>query len=220
MSNQTLSITDPLYQYILDVSLREPPVLQELRERTRTVTLSQMQIAPEQGQFMGLLVKLLSARNIIEIGTYTGYSALSMAMHLPEDGKLVACDVSEEWTDIAREFWDRAGVANRIELQLRPALDTLEQLLAQQRHASFDMAFIDADKPNYENYFEKCLLLLRPGGLMLIDNVLWSGDVADDSKQDEETNSIRKLNQKLTHDARVDISLVPIGDGLTLCRKV
>ena len=178
-----------------------------------------MQIAPEQGQFMALLVELIGARRIIEIGTFTGYSALCMAEAMPVDGRLICCDLSEEWTGIARGFWREAGVAERIDLRLAPALETLDALLAQGGEGQFDMAFIDADKGNYTRYFDRCLTLVRPGGLILFDNTLWDGRVADPDDQDEDTRAIRALNDRLLGDQRVTLSLVPIGDGLTLARK-
>ena len=178
-----------------------------------------MQIAPEQGQFMALLVELIGARRIIEVGTFTGYSALCMAEAMPVDGTLICCDVSDEWTGIARGFWREAGVEERIDLRLAPALQTLDTLLAQGKVGQFDLAFIDADKGNYAHYFERCLTLLRPGGLILIDNTLWDGRVADPEDKEEDTRAIRAFNDQLLEDRRVTISLVPIGDGLTLARK-
>jgi predicted O-methyltransferase YrrM len=219
MSNATLPLDDNLYRYLLDHSLRETDLLRKLREVTSQEELSRMQIAPEQGQFMALLVELLGAERIIEIGTFTGYSALCMAQALPQNGELICCDTSIEWTDIAQSFWREAGVDERIHLHLAPALDTLDRLLEQGAAGSFDMAFIDADKPNYLNYYERCLRLLRTGGLLLFDNTLWGGAVADPQDRDPDTLAIRELNDALHHDERVGISLVPIGDGLTLARK-
>jgi predicted O-methyltransferase YrrM len=219
MTNATLPLSDTLYRYLLDHSLRETPLLHKLREVTSQQELSRMQIAPEQGQFMALLVELLGAKRIIEIGTFTGYSALCMAQALPPGGELVCCDLDRKWTDIARSFWREAGVDDRISLHLAPALDTLDQLLQQGAAGSFDMAFIDADKPNYLNYYERCLQLLRTGGLLLFDNTLWGGAVADPRDQEPDTLAIRELNHTLHRDERVSISLVPIGDGLTLARK-
>ena len=219
MSNRTLSLNDTLYQYLLDHSLRESSLMRKLREITAQHELSRMQIAPEQGQFMALLVELTGAARIIEIGTFTGYSALCIAQAMPDDGVLMCCDISEEWTDIARPFWREAGVEERIQLHLAPALKTLDRLIAQGETNRFDMAFIDADKTNYQNYFERCLRLLRPNGLLLFDNTLWGGAVADPDDQDNDTRALRELNDQLHSDERVSISLVPIGDGLTLARK-
>ena len=219
MSNRTLTLDDTLYQYLLEHSVRESALMRKLRETTSQQELSQMQIAPEQGQFMALLVELLGAKRIIEIGTFTGYSALCMAQALPEDGKLVCCDVSEVWTNIARTFWREAGVEERIELHIAPALDTLDSLVERGESGRFEMAFIDADKTNYLNYYERCLNLLRPGGLLLFDNTLWGGAVADPDYQDADTQALRELNDRLHKDERVTISLLPVGDGLTLARK-
>lgn len=219
MSNKTLPLDDRLYDYLLSVSLREPELLQELRAETALDAMSRMQTAPEQGQFMALLVRLMNARRCLEIGVYTGYSALSVALVLPEDGQLVACEVSEEWAAVARRYWEAAGVARRIDLRLAPALQTLDGLLGAGQAESFDIAFIDADKENYRNYYERSLRLLRRGGLLMIDNTLWSGDVADPQKQDAETRAIRELNTHVHHDRRVDMTLLPVADGLTLARK-
>ena len=219
MTNRTLNLDETLYQYLLDHSLRESALLRKLREVTSQQEMSVMQIAPEQGQFMALLVELLGAERIIEVGTYTGYSALCMAQAMPAHGELVCCDVSEEWTDIARHFWKEAGVEARIRLHLAPALDTLDSLIEQGGKGRFDMAFIDADKTNYLNYYERCLKLLRQGGLLLFDNTLWDGAVADPDDQDADTQALRELNDRLHNDERVSVSLVPIGDGLTLARK-
>jgi caffeoyl-CoA O-methyltransferase len=199
---------------------RVQPQQARLREETRQLPLARMQIAPEQGQFMALLVQLLGARRTLELGVFTGYSALSVALALPADGRVVACDVNDEWTRIARRYWAEAGVADRIELRLGPGLATLEQLIADGSAESFDFSFIDADKENYDAYYEQSLKLLRPGGIVAIDNALWGGDVADESKQDDETRAIRALNLKIGKDPRVAISLVPIGDGLLLARKL
>ena len=220
MSNRTITIDDRLYEYLLGVSLREPGVLARLRAETMKLPRAGMQISPEQGQFMALLVKLMGARLILEIGTFTGYSALVMALALPDDGRLVACDVSEEWTATARRSWKEAGVEARIELRLAPALQTLRDLLEAGSTGSFDLIFIDADKGNYLAYYEAGLKLLRPGGLIAVDNTLWDGRVADDAVNDDDTKAIRAFNAALRDDARVDLSLVPIGDGLTLARKL
>lgn len=219
MSNKTLELSDRLVEYLQSVSLRESAILTELRQETSHHPMSTMQIAPEQGQFMALLVQLMGARKTLEIGVFTGYSALVVALALPADGQVVACDVSEEFTAIARRYWEKAGVTNKIDLRLAPALETLDQMLASGQANTFDFAFIDADKSNYDNYYERALQLVRPGGLIAIDNVLWSGAVADPQIQDTRTNAIRALNQKLHEDERVTLSLLPIADGLTLALK-
>lgn len=219
MTNKTLSMNDALYEYLLSVSLRETEVMRRLRAETATDTMARMQSAPEQGQFMALLVQLIGARRCLEVGVYTGYSALWVAQALPPDGRIVACDTSEEWTSIARRYWAEAGVAGRIDLRLAPALATLQGLIDAGQAGSFDFAFIDADKENYANYYEAVLQLLRPGGLMAIDNTLWSGDVADPDKQDADTRAIRELNRQVHADRRVAMSLLPIADGLTLVLK-
>lgn len=219
MTNRTLAIDDRLYRYLLEHSLREPPLLRELREVTLEHEMARMQIAPEQGQFMALLVELLGARRIIEIGTFTGYSALCMAQAMPSDGQMICCDVSEEWTAIAQDFWTRAGVRGRIDLRIAAALQTLDDLLDVGEAGRFDIAFIDADKTNYRNYHERCLQLLRPGGLAMFDNTLWDGAVADPDDRDADTLALRELNALLHQDQRISLSLVPIGDGLTLARK-
>ena len=218
MTGKTLPMSEALETYLREVSLSEPGILRRLREETAGLPEAQMQIAPEQGQFLNLLVGLLGAKRIIEVGTFTGYSALWMAQALPEDGRLVACDVSEEWTDIARRYWAEAGVAERIDLRLAPALETLEALLEEER-GHYDLAFIDADKANYEAYYEACLKLLDSTGLVVIDNTLWSGRVIDPEADDEDTVAIRQFNDKLHADERVDLSLLPLADGLTLARK-
>lgn len=219
MSRRTEALTDELYDYILDVSLRQPPILGELREETGALENAQMQISPEQGQFMAMLVQLLGARRTLEIGTFTGYSALVVALALPPDGRVIACDVSEEWTSVGRRYWKRAGVADKIDLRLAPALETLDGLLRDGRRDHFDFAFIDADKASYDAYYERCLELVRPGGLIAVDNVLWHGKVVDPAVSDPDTEAIRRLNAKLKSDERVTLSLVPIGDGLTLARR-
>jgi len=219
MANRTIGLDDQLYRYLQSVSLQEPAILTQLRQETAQQPMSQMQIAPEQGQFMALLVQLMGAKKTLEVGVFTGYSALVVALALPPDGKVVACDVSEEYTAIARRYWQQAGVADKIDLHLAPALETLDRLLAAGQAGTFDFAFIDADKSNYDGYYERSLQLVRSGGLVTIDNVLWSGRVADPQVQDNRTNSIRAFNQKVHEDARVSLSLVPIGDGLTLARK-
>lgn len=219
MSNKTFTVPDELYDYILSVSLCEDPLLRQLREETARDEMSRMQIAPEQGQLLALLVQLAGARRALEIGVYTGYSSLCVARALPGDGRLVACDISEEWTSVARRYWQKAGVAERVELHLAPALDTLDRLLVEGEAGTYDFAFIDADKENYRAYYEKVYDLLRPGGLVAIDNTLWSGGVIDPGRQDTDTRAIRAFNKALKEDARVHISLVPIADGLTLAMK-
>ena len=219
MSKQTLGLEQSLYDYLLSVSLREPTILTQLRQETAQMPRSIMQISPEQGQFMALLVKLIGAKKTLEVGVFTGYSSLVVALALPADGKIVACDVSEEYTSVARRYWQDAGVADKIDLHIAPALETLDNLLTTGEAGTFDFAFIDADKGNYENYYERCLELIRPGGLIAIDNVLWSGKVADTEIQDNQTNKIRDLNRKLHEDSRITLSLVPIADGLTLAMK-
>ncbi len=218
MSNKTLNLTEQLQQYLLSVSLRESDILKSLREETANLPSANMQIAPEQGQFMALLVQLTGARNTIEIGVYTGYSALAVAMALPEDGQILACDISEEYTSIARRYWALAGVSEKVDLRLAPAIETLKGAIDTGRSSTFDFAFIDADKESYAEYFELCVELLRPGGLIAVDNVLWDGAVIDPQKQDVDTCAIRAFNQQLLSDKRVDISMVPIADGLTLAR--
>ncbi len=219
MSNRTLALNDRLYDYLLNVSLRETETLRRLREETSEDRLSNMQIAPEQGQFMGLLVELMGVTKALEIGTYTGYSALCMAKAMPGQGRLICCDISEEWTAVARRYWSQAGVDHKIELRLAPALDTLDGLLGEGLGGDFDFAFIDADKTNYWAYYERCLELLRQGGLIVVDNTLWDGDVADPENNEPDTEAIREFNRKLYRDERIALSLVPIGDGLTLARK-
>lgn len=219
MSEATINLTPDVYQYFHAVSLREPAILKKLRDETKKLSMHVMQISPEQGQLMGLLIELLGAKKTLDIGTFTGYSALAVALSLPKDGKVIACDVSTEWTDIAKSFWAEAGVANKIELCIAPALETLQSLIDQGEAGTFDFSFIDADKANYADYYEKSLILLRQGGLIAIDNVLWSGRVADPTNQDNNTVAIRALNEKLLHDERVTLSMIPIGDGLTLARK-
>ena len=219
MPNKFLSLTDRTYEYILSVSLRETDVLRRLREETARLPMAQMQISPEQGQFMALLIKLIGATRALEVGVFTGYSSLWTALALPPHGRIVACDISEEWTTIARRYWSEAGVEDKITLRLAPALETLDQLLSDGLAGSFDFAFIDADKTNYADYYERALKLVRAGGLIAIDNVLWSGRVADQSDQDKDTVAIREFNEKLYHDERITLSLIPIADGLTLALK-
>ncbi|MGS1121079.1 class I SAM-dependent methyltransferase [Rhodanobacter sp. UC4436_H3] len=218
MSRRSLNLDDTLYRYLLDHSLREHPQQLALREATAAHPRAQMQISPEQGQFMALLVKLIGARRCIEVGVFTGYSALSVALALPEDGHLLACDISAEFTAVGQPFWARAGVAHKIELRLAPARETLDACLAAGDAGNYDFAFIDADKTGYDDYYERCLRLLRPGGLLAIDNVLWGGAVAQPAS-DDDTRALQALNDKLHHDERIDLSMLPLGDGLSLARK-
>jgi len=219
MSKKYLALTDSIYDYLQAVSVREPEVLKRLREETASMPNSTMQISPDQGQFMALLVQLINASKTLEIGVFTGYSSLSVALALPPDGKVIACDVSDEYTQVARRYWTEAGVADKVSLRLAPALETLDGLINDGQVGTFDFAFIDADKGNYDGYYERALKLVRTGGLIAIDNVLWGGKVADDNAQDADTVAIRALNEKLLDDQRVSLSLVPIADGLTLALK-
>ncbi len=219
MTNKTLGLDERLYDYLLSVSLREPEILRQLREETANHPMGRMQIAPEQGQFMALIVQLMGAKKVLEIGVFTGYSSLVVALALPPDGKIIACDISVEDTNIARRYWEKAGVTDKIELRLAPALQTLDELIAAGEINSFDFVFIDADKKNYPEYYERALQLLRSGGLIAIDNVLWGGKVADPQIQDSQTQAIRAFNEKLHQDERVTLSLVSIADGLTLALK-
>jgi predicted O-methyltransferase YrrM len=219
MANRTITMSDPLYDYYASVSLRESDLQRRLRDETAQLPNARMQVSPEQGQFLGLLVQLLRARRTLEVGVFTGYSSLATALALPEDGQIIACDVNREWTDIARRYWREAGVDRKIDLRLAPALQTLDQLIADGQAGSFDFAFIDADKSSYDAYYERALTLVRPAGLIAIDNVLWHGDPIDPAKQDPDTNAIRAINLKLQHDQRISMSMVPIGDGVTLAFK-
>ncbi|MFW6358572.1 MAG: class I SAM-dependent methyltransferase [Chroococcales cyanobacterium] len=219
MSNKTLQLNEQLYNYLQSVSVREPEILTQLRQETQKQPMSQMQIAPEQGQFMAFLVQLMGAKKTLEVGVYTGYSSLVVALALPPDGKVIACDINEEYTAIARRYWEAAGVSNKIDLHLAPALETLDKLQQEGHSNTFDFAFIDADKSNYDNYYEQCLTLIRPGGVIALDNMLWSGRVADPNVDDNRTKKIRALNEKLYQDDRISLSLVPIADGLTLALK-
>ena len=221
MANRTIVMSDPLYEYLLNVSLRESDVIKRLRKATESVPDNMMQIAPDQGQFMALLIKLIGAKNCIEIGTYTGYSALVVAQALPADGRLVACDISDEFTRVGKPFWQEAGVDGLIDLRLGPAIETLDQMINDDGEAcAFDFAFIDADKTNYSGYVERCHTLIKPGGLIAIDNVLWSGSVVDETNTKEDTVAIRTLNAALLTDERFELSMLPIGDGLTLLRRL
>jgi caffeoyl-CoA O-methyltransferase len=219
VSSRTLTLDDRLYAYLQSVSLREHPELVQLRAETARLPAAAMQISPEQGQFMALLLKLMGARRCLEIGTFTGYSALACTLALPADGRLVALDVSPDWTAIARRHWELAGVADRIDLRLGPAEASLAGLLAAGEAGCFDFVFIDADKPAYPRYYELALELVRPGGLIAFDNVLWSGRVADPNAADADTTALRQLNRSLHHDERIDLALLPVGDGLTLARR-
>ncbi len=218
--NKTFALPDHVYRYLLSASLREPGILRKLRDETAKDPMARMQIAPEQGQFMALLVQLTGAKKCIEIGVFTGYSSLCVALALPLDGKIIACDVSRDWTQIARRYWQEAGVAQKIDLRLAPALKTLDALLAENQAGTFDFAFIDADKENYLAYYERCLKLLRRGGLITIDNTLWSGRVAEPDNRETDTVALREFNNKLHHDQRIALSLLPIADGLTLGLKL
>lgn len=219
MSTRTLSLTDDIHRYLIEHSVRESAVLARLRTVTAAMPNSNMQIGPEQGQFMALLARLVGAKRCIEVGVFTGYSSLALALALPDDGRILACDVSEEWTSIARRFWREAGVDHKIELRLQPAVRTLQERLATGEAGRYDFAFIDADKEGYGEYYELLLKLIRPGGLITVDNTLWSGEVADPHTMDANAKAMRAFNDKLHRDERVDLSLVPIGDGLTLARK-
>ena len=220
MSTRTIQITDKVYDYMQEVSVREPEILKRLRAETAELPEHNMQISPEQGQFMALLVGLIGARRALEIGTFTGYSALAVALALPDDGKLIACEISEEYTAIGRRYWQEAGLDTNIDLKIGLALDTLDGLITEGQAETYDFAFIDADKVNYQNYFDRALILLRPGGLIAVDNVLWNGTVADPLNTTKDTEAIREFNAELGDDTRVAISMVPIGDGLTLARKL
>lgn len=219
MTDRRLQITDEIHRYLVDHSVREPDVLARLRAATASLPQAGMQIGPEQGQLMALLAKLVGAKRCIEVGVFTGYSSLAVALALPEDGRILACDVSEQWTAIARRFWREAGVEHKIELKLQPAVRTLEESLAAGEAGRYDFAFVDADKPAYDSYYELLLRLLRPGGLMALDNTLWSGAVLDPNEREPNTVALRALNDKLHRDERIDLSLLPVGDGLTLARK-
>lgn len=219
MRKKALNLTEDLYDYLLDVSLRESDVLLRLRFETAQFEEARMMIAPDQGQFMAFLVRMLGARRTLDIGVFTGYSALSVAMTLPIDGRVVAMDTSEKWTAIGKQFWQEAGVADKIDLKIGPALETLDSLLEDGQAGQYDFAFIDADKENYTRYFERVLELLRRGGVVAVDNVLWGGRVIDEADDDADTRAIRKFNEKLLDDERVHLSMLPIADGLTLALK-
>ncbi|MGH8727103.1 MAG: class I SAM-dependent methyltransferase [Burkholderiales bacterium] len=219
MSNKTINLPDSLYEYVLAMTSRENDAARELREVTANHPMARMQIAPDQGQFMALIVRLMRARRTLEVGVFTGYSSLVVALALPPEGRLVACDINREWAEIGRPYWEKAKVAHKIDLRIAPALATLDELLERGEAGAFDFAFIDADKENYIGYYERALALVRAGGLIAIDNTLWSGKVADAKADDSETRAICAFNEHLRRDLRVDLSLVPIGDGLTLARK-
>ncbi len=219
MAGRSLPLSEALQAYVDRHGAREHPVQAELRAATAGMKHALMQIGPDQGAFMAMLVKLIGARRTLEIGVFTGYSALSVALALPADGRIVAYDVSEEWTSIARRYWEKAGVAGKVDLRLAPALETLDALLAQGESGRFDFAFIDADKKNYPAYYERCLALLRPGGLAAVDNTLWSGAVLDAADRSADTVAIRAFNDAVARDERVDVALLTVGDGLTLARK-
>ena len=219
MSRRTEKLTDELYEYLLSVSLREPELLRRLREETGELEDGRMQISPDQGQFMALLIELMEARNVLELGAFTGYSALVMALALPDDGRVLTCDINRERTEVAQKYWDESGLGHKINLHIGPASETLEMLLVNGQAENFDFAFIDADKASLDLYYELCLKLVRPGGLIAVDNTLWHGKVIDPQATDQDTEAIRAINAKLRVDQRVSLSVVPIGDGLALARK-
>ncbi len=220
MSGKTLNLSDELYDYLLSVSVHESGLLTRLREETARDDLTRrMQITPDQGRFMAFIAELIGAKRAIEIGVSTGYSSLVTAMALPDDGYIVACDISQEWTSIAERYWKEAGVSQKIDLRIAPALETLKKLIAEGQDNTFDFAFIDADKTNYENYYESCLRLLRVGGVIILDNVLWGGAVIDKNDNDEDTRAIRAINEKIYNDKRVSMTMLPVADGLTLVMK-
>jgi predicted O-methyltransferase YrrM len=219
MSPQTLNLSPDLYHYLQRHSLREPDLLQQLRRETQVMPAAQMQISPEQGQFLAFLVQLMGAHRTLEIGVFTGYSSLAVALALPPDGRMVACDINPDTTQTARRYWEKAGVAHKIDLRLAPAKDTLATLLAQGEANHYDFAFIDADKENYWLYYEQCLQLVRPGGLIVVDNVLWGGKVVDAAIQDTSTQAIRQFNQKIYQDERITLVMLPLADGVTLAWK-
>ena len=213
--------TDTLYNYILSISVKEPELLRKLREETERHKESyMMQIGPEQGQFLSFLIKLTGAKNTLDIGVFTGYSSLRVALSLPEDGRITACDICRKWTSIAQKYWKEGGVENKIDLRLGPARETLDNLISEGKKETFDFAFIDADKTNYDIYYEQCLKLIKQGGIIALDNVLWNGRVLDETTEEKTTIAIRKLNEKIYNDSRVTMTLVPIGDGMTLVMKM
>lgn len=220
MSTHTIDIDDRLYAYMLDISLREPEVLRRLRDETAKHPMAIMQISPEQGQLMQMLVRMLGAKNCIEVGVFTGYSSLAVALALPADGRIVACDISEDYTAVGEPFWKEAGVRDKIDLRIAPATETLDAMITAGETGDYDFAFIDADKPGYPEYFERCLALLRDGGVIAVDNIFMDGNAADPDTTSENAQAMRKFNAMLKDDTRVELSLIPIGDGLTLARKV
>lgn len=220
MSTHSISVDERLRNYMLDVSLREHPELRALRDETAKHEMARMQVSPEQGQLMQMLIRMLGAKTCIEVGTFTGYSALAVALALPDDGRLVACDISDEYTQIGVPFWERAGVSDKIDLRIAPASETLDKMIAAGETGSYDFAFIDADKPGYPDYFERCLTLMRIGGVIAVDNIFMGGGVADPEAESDNVVAMRNFNALIKEDNRVEISLIPIGDGLTLARKV
>jgi predicted O-methyltransferase YrrM len=219
MANKTMGLSDDIAAYVVEVGAREPEVLVRLREETASLPRHGMQVAPEEGAFLAFVAELVGARRCIEVGTFTGYSSTAVALALPEDGSLLCCDVSEEWTTVARRYWAEAGVAGKIDLRLGPAVETLDALLEAGGGSTYDFAFVDADKAGYDAYYERLLRLIRPGGLIALDNTLWHGQVLDADPQDEDTRAIQALNRKLAGDQRVSICLLPIADGVTLVRR-
>ena len=219
MSSSTIGLSNKLRKYMLNVSFRDDEILRQLRQETLTLKEAQMQISPEQGAFLSILTKILNAKKTLDIGVFTGYSSLVVARELPDDGLVVACDTSIEWTSIAKKYWKLAGIDNKVDLHLAPAKETLEKLIEDGQASTYDFSFIDADKINYQSYYENSLILLKPGGIIAIDNVLWSGQVIDKTDFEPATRAIRSFNEKLYQDNRVSISMVPIGDGLTLAYK-
>ena len=220
MPNRTVNMTDRLYDYLLDASVKESDILKRLREETAQLPQSGMQISPDQGQFFAFLIQLIGARKALEVGTFTGYSATAVASALPPDGKLICCDVSAEWTSVGKRYWSEAGVADKIDLRLGPAVETLDALIAAGESGSFDFAFIDADKTGYDDYYERSLKLIRANGVIAIDNVLWQGNVADPEHMDESTEALRAIARKVRDDDRVSACMLAIGDGVTLARKL
>lgn len=219
MSNKTIGLSDELAAYVVRVGAREPEVLARLREETASIPQHGMQVSPEEGAFLAMLAELTGARRCIEVGTFTGYSSTAVARVLPDGGRLVCCDVSEEWTSVARRYWEEAGVADKIDLHIAPATETLDRLLADGEEATYDFAFVDADKSGYDDYYERLLRLVRPGGLIAVDNTLWHGAVLDENSDDEDTRAIQALNAKLATDERVSLCLLPVADGVTLARR-
>ncbi|HSE07078.1 MAG TPA: class I SAM-dependent methyltransferase [Nocardioidaceae bacterium] len=219
MTNKTIGISDELHEYVVEVGAREPELLARLREETAAMPQARMQIAPEEGAFLAMLAELVGARRCIEVGTFTGYSSIAVARALPEDGRLVCCDVSKEWTDVARRYWTEAGVAEKIDLRIAPAAETLDALLEAGEEGTYDFAFVDADKTGYDAYYDRLLRLVRPGGLIAFDNTLWGGRVIDDTADDKDTAAIRALNRRLADDDRVSLSMLPVADGVTLARR-